>query len=384
MRLPPFAEFDHAAHHARGDREADAVAAARAREDRRVDADEPAADVDEGAAGIARIDGGVGLDEELVVRDPDLGAGERRDDAVRHRLADAEGVADGEHEIADLQALRVAELERVQRRRAFRLQHREVGARIAEHDCRLELALVGERDLDLGHALDDVVVRHDEPARVDDDAGAERALAAALEAVRRSRAAGAAGAAVAEEAAHELFHRGVLLAALDAGAIDVDDRGRGLLHHRRVGELDLRPALRHGAVLRLRAGGAEERGGKGGGEVQEAHAEGSGTAFADSKTTSGRGTRLYRTANRLEKGRWRARSPGASGPRTMALSKSKGAGRQGPARLSFRMPVAWRPRAVLCAACSPRRRPVRHRSSVAPFGAPMQPHCARLVVAGTA
>ena len=319
------------------------MAAARAREDRRVDADEPAADVDEGAAGIARIDGGVGLDEELVVRDPDLGAGERRDDAVRHRLADAEGVADGEHEIADLQALRIAELERVQRRRAFRLQHREVGARIAEHDRRLELALVGERDLHLGHALDDVVVRDDEPARVDDDAGAERALAAALEAVRRSRAAGTAGAAVAEEAAHELFHRRVLLAALDAGAIDVDDRGRGLLHHRRVGELDLRPALRHGAVLRLRAGGAEERGGKGGGEVQEAHAEGSGTAFANSKTTSGRGTRLYRTANRLEKGRWRARSPGASGPRTMALSKSKGAGRQGPARLSFRMPVAWRP-----------------------------------------
>ena len=94
---------------------------------------------------------------------------------------------------------------------------------------------------------------------------------------------GAALAAVAEKAAHELFHRGVLLAALDAGAIDVDDRGRGLLHHRRVGELDLLPALRHGAVLRLRAGGAEERGGKGGGEVQEAHAEGSGTAFADSK-----------------------------------------------------------------------------------------------------
>jgi len=40
------------------------------------------------------------------------------------------------------------------------------------------------------------------------------------------------------------------------------------------------------------------------------------------------------------------------------------------------------PRAVLRAACSPSRRPVRHRSSVAPFGAPMQPHCARLVVAG--
>ena len=65
-----------------------------------------AAHVDQRAAGIARVDGRVRLDEELVIGDADLGARQRRDDALRHGLADAEGVADGEHEVADLQALR--------------------------------------------------------------------------------------------------------------------------------------------------------------------------------------------------------------------------------------------------------------------------------------
>ena len=55
-------------------------------------------------------------------------------------------------------------------------QHGEIGARILQHDLGLELALVGERDLDLVGALDDVVVGHDQAGGIDDHAGAERAL----------------------------------------------------------------------------------------------------------------------------------------------------------------------------------------------------------------
>src|SRR5258708_7820638 len=55
---------DHAAHHVHGNREADALRAAGAREDRGVDADQAAVDVDQRAAGVARIDRRVGLDEE--------------------------------------------------------------------------------------------------------------------------------------------------------------------------------------------------------------------------------------------------------------------------------------------------------------------------------
>ena len=63
-------------------------------------------EVDQRAAGIAGIDGGVGLDEELVVGDADLRARHRRHDAVGHGLADAERIADGEHQVADLQRRR--------------------------------------------------------------------------------------------------------------------------------------------------------------------------------------------------------------------------------------------------------------------------------------
>ena len=45
---------------------------------------------------IARI----GLDEELIVGDADLGARQRRDDAVGYGLPDAEGIADREHDVA--------------------------------------------------------------------------------------------------------------------------------------------------------------------------------------------------------------------------------------------------------------------------------------------
>jgi hypothetical protein len=62
--------------------------------------------VDQRAAGIAGIDRRIGLDEELIVGDADLRARQRRDDAMRHGLADAERIADGEHHVADQQRRR--------------------------------------------------------------------------------------------------------------------------------------------------------------------------------------------------------------------------------------------------------------------------------------
>ncbi len=68
----------------------DSLVSAVVRQDRRVNADEFAARVDEGAAGIARINGGVGLDEVFIVFDPKIVAPLRADDAHRHSLAQAE------------------------------------------------------------------------------------------------------------------------------------------------------------------------------------------------------------------------------------------------------------------------------------------------------
>ena len=194
-----------------------------------------AADVDEGAAGIARIDGGVGLDEELVVGDADLGARERRDDAVRHGLADAEGVADGEHEIADLRALR----NRRTRARAaaaapFSLEHGEVGARIAQHD----LASNSRRSASatftsVMFSMTWWLVTTSPVGSTITPEPSERWRDDAV------RAAGRRGRPSPKKRRKNSSIAAFCWRALDAGAIDVDDRRSGPLHDRREGELHL-------------------------------------------------------------------------------------------------------------------------------------------------
>ena len=93
-----------------GDGETDASAGAAGADDGVVDADEAALGIHERAAGIALVDGGIGLDEILVagvvigvfIILHGQAAAERADDAARDGLAEAEGVAEGEDDIADL------------------------------------------------------------------------------------------------------------------------------------------------------------------------------------------------------------------------------------------------------------------------------------------
>jgi hypothetical protein len=146
-------------------------------------------------------------------------------------LADPEGVADGEHEVAHLQGLGVAELQDVQIRCVAQAQNRKVRAGIAQHDLGLELPPVGERDPDLRHPLDDMVVRDHETGGIHDDAGPDRG--------GRATPRGA-GVVLAEVAAEELLHGVRLPAALrPGGAVDVDDREARLAGDGGEGELNL-------------------------------------------------------------------------------------------------------------------------------------------------
>ena len=80
----------------------------------------------------------------------DMRAGERRDDAAGHRLADAERVADGEHEVADLERVGIAD--RDHRKRlgvAVDLQHREVERSSSSRTLLSNSRPSDERDLDL-------------------------------------------------------------------------------------------------------------------------------------------------------------------------------------------------------------------------------------------
>ena len=80
--------------------EADADAAAGRREDRGVDADDLALRVEGRAARIAAVDRRVDLQEVVIGTGADVAAA-RRDDAGGHRAAEAEGIADRDHPIAD-------------------------------------------------------------------------------------------------------------------------------------------------------------------------------------------------------------------------------------------------------------------------------------------
>ena len=99
----------HQPHHVGWNGEADALAPAAFREDCGVDPDQPTLHVHQRAARVAGVDGRVGLDEELIVRNADARAGERRDDAAGNGLADAERIADGQHQVAHLKKIGVGE-----------------------------------------------------------------------------------------------------------------------------------------------------------------------------------------------------------------------------------------------------------------------------------
>src|SRR5262249_8586048 len=81
--------------HIRRDREAYPFAPSRTRIDHRVDADHFTVHIQQGAAGIARIDRSVSLNV-VVVSSAEL-TPRRRDDSDGHRLFEAERRAEGDH-----------------------------------------------------------------------------------------------------------------------------------------------------------------------------------------------------------------------------------------------------------------------------------------------
>ena len=174
------AVLDQAVHHLAGgghrNGEADPEAAAAARVDRGVDAEQVAVDVDQRAARIAGVDRRVGLDEVLEDVDAERVAAERADDAGGHRLADAERIADRQHDVADLQPVGVAEGDHRQLVEVD-LEDGDVRFGVAADRPRLGAAPVAEQHLDIVGALDHVVVGEQVAGRRDDHARAEADLA---------------------------------------------------------------------------------------------------------------------------------------------------------------------------------------------------------------
>ena len=106
--------------------EGDADSAAGRREDRGVDADHVAVDVEGRAAGIALVDGRIDLDEVVIGAGADVAAA-RRDDAGGDGAAEAERIADRDHPVADARALDPPKFTKGKSLRPSTLMQREIG-----------------------------------------------------------------------------------------------------------------------------------------------------------------------------------------------------------------------------------------------------------------
>ena len=223
-------------------READPDRAAGRRHDRGVHRDHLALHVEGRAAGVARVDRRVDL-QEVVERPGADVAPARRDDPGGHRRADPERVARRQDPVADLDRRGCRPSSHTAAAcRVVIADHRDIGHRVDADDLARQILPVRERHGDARGVADDVAVGHDDAGRVDDEAGARRRAPAGGAA---GRAAGARPACRAAPAAAAI----AACAALDDGDVD----------HRRRHPLDQRREARRSRQRRHRLGRAAPR-----------------------------------------------------------------------------------------------------------------------------
>ena len=149
-----------------------ALITARAAVDLRVDAHHLATRVEQRAARVAGVHRHVGLQERhkgFIGQRAALGA----DHASSHRVLKAKGRANGQHPLAHFQLLAAAQLDDRQIL-GLDLQHRDVGLGVRAQHLGLELAAVGQLDVDVVGAAHHVGIGQDQAIGADDEA---RALA---------------------------------------------------------------------------------------------------------------------------------------------------------------------------------------------------------------
>jgi hypothetical protein len=156
----------------RGHRKADADRTAGGRNDRGVDTDHLAVEVEQRPARVAAIDGGVGLNVVVVGAGIDVAVA-RRDDPGGDRAAEAERVANGDDPLAQPQFFRIPEFHRLERLVGLDPEQRHIGLLISADDLGLQSRAVIEDHGDLVGLGDDVIVGDDDTGRIDDEAGTE-------------------------------------------------------------------------------------------------------------------------------------------------------------------------------------------------------------------
>ena len=155
------------------------IATGAGRQNGRIDADQLTAVVHKRAAGIARIDGGIRLDEVFVVFNAHVRPACGADDSHGDGLSDSIRIADRQNFIAHLQFRRVADGD-CRQVRGVDLDHRDIGLGVGADDLGFEFAAVGKSDADVRGAVDYVIVRENVAIGTDNDARTEAAFTMGL------------------------------------------------------------------------------------------------------------------------------------------------------------------------------------------------------------
>jgi hypothetical protein len=129
----------HVAREIRRNGEANALVSATSAENRRVDAQQAPLGIDQCAAGVAHVNGCIGLDKILVINDAHAAATNGADDPHGDRLPKAERIADRQHYVAGPRFLAVGKRNRGQIV-LVDFQQRNVRAWISADLFRLEFA----------------------------------------------------------------------------------------------------------------------------------------------------------------------------------------------------------------------------------------------------
>jgi len=264
------AVFDQAIHDVageiRGDGKTNALVAAGAAVDGGVDADEPALHVHQRAAGIARVDGRIGLDEVLVFFDAEVAPARGADNAGGDGLAHAEGIADGQHKVAHLDFIAVGHWHK---RQVLRLHFDDgdIRLRVPPDYFGRQLPAVLQRDFHLVGAVHHVVIGENIAIFGDNHTGAQPELARDTELPAGRRVGRRVAKAIAKEPAPERI-------------VEAEPAGRGVLggfrrydnfNHRRGDlfddgrETDVGPGgARHGGFVHFQPGSGRGGLGRGG------------------------------------------------------------------------------------------------------------------------
>src|SRR5262249_1827850 len=163
--------------HIAGHSESDAEVSAARTQDGRIDADQLAAYIYQGAAGISRIDRGVGLNEVFIVFDSETAAAGSADNTHRHSSAKTEGISDGECDIThfDLGGIRERQYRQMV---GWDFHDGNVGAWIGSYNFAFHFPVIGEHDFNIRSTFDDVIVGQDISGGIHDDARSEAVFAA--------------------------------------------------------------------------------------------------------------------------------------------------------------------------------------------------------------